>query len=104
MPDINVGNIDIRVWNYCHRYSGNYGTHSQAIAIGDLTLYFSYDTVIAFKTRDGAFYSENLWQGTTGKHLNELCQDKRKRLKREVFEQRLQQTLKDYKWTQLLGV
>jgi len=100
MADIKWGNFEIRKWNYmCHKYSNsNYGSHTQALMLGNLTLFFSYDTVVAFQSVNGNFYSENQWGPTTGKHLNYICPDKKKRLKREVFEKFLQKALDDFKW------
>jgi hypothetical protein len=52
----------------------------------DITLWFSYKTLIAFRTPEtGLVLSENLWGTTTGKHLNHLG-DKADRLSRRAFE------------------
>ena len=41
------------------------------VEVGDLTIWFSYSTAIAFHTPDtGTVVSENYWGPTTGKHLN----------------------------------
>ena len=73
----------------------NYGAHSLNINIGSLSLWFSYDTVIAFQ--DGfkpIQVSENCWQQTTGKHLNAIDNgDKKSRLGRAVFEHNLEAVL-----------
>jgi hypothetical protein len=43
------------------------------VQIGDLTLAFSYETVVGFATPStGWVVSENVWSRTTGKHLNRL--------------------------------
>lgn len=46
---------------------------------GQVTLYFSYKTLVAV---DG-LVSENIWSKTTGKLLNELEPDKKRRVKHE---------------------
>jgi len=43
------------------------------VEIGDLELYFSYETCVGFRTsKTGLVVSENIWGSTTGKHLNWL--------------------------------
>lgn len=38
-----------------------------------ITLYFSYETVIAFSVSgEGTFKSENVWSRTTQRHLNDI--------------------------------
>jgi len=96
-------NLPVKKWNYYKGYSSdNYGSHCQAISIKGLTLYFSYDTVVAFIYEGNKYVSENCWASTTGKHLNSLCPDKSRRLKREIFEKLLNQVLVDFKWSQVL--
>lgn len=76
----------IRKWNYGHYKSDNYGGHSMAIQVGTLTLYFSYDTVVAYKEAGQLMrVSENIWTVTTGKHLNWLEPDKQLRLANDLF-------------------
>lgn len=53
-------------------YTGNYGAHCMRVTIGSLTLYFSYQTVVAFEDNMGLKVTENLWGPTTGKHLNAI--------------------------------
>lgn len=62
------------------------------VSINGLTLWFSYETVIAFQTTGNRVVSENVWSQTTGKHLNHLC-DKRDRVPRAEFNQRLAEAL-----------
>lgn len=67
-------------------YSRNYGCHCQYLVIGTLVLYFSYETVVAFREDDGELViSENIWGPTTGKHLNQIDDDKEKRISRSKF-------------------
>ena len=61
-----------------------------AVELDDLTIYFSYETPVAFETNDDLVLAENVWSQTTGKHLNMLDIDKRKRLPIHEFAQRLQ--------------
>lgn len=45
------------------------------VTIGDVTLWFSYQTVIAFHSPATKFVvSENLWANTTGRHINQATQ------------------------------
>lgn len=54
-----------------------------------LTLWFSYETVVAFAVDgEGTFKSKNIWSQTTGKHLNSLSV--RETLEHDVFEARLE--------------
>jgi len=89
--------VQIRKWSYGRYSSDNYGAHTLAVAVGGLTLFFSYDTVVGFIApgKPGR-YSENCWRSTTGKHLNWLCEDKSQRLPREIFEQELQTVLLEH--------
>lgn len=67
------------------------------VVIGRLTLYFSYETVIAFHSpKMGLVISENIWTMTTGRHLNEIDPDKSIRLKHGDFLEKLSQTLKGH--------
>ena len=61
------------------------------ITIGGLvTLWFSYSTIVAFRTADtGLVVCENIWSRTTGKHLNWLDPYKEHRLDREEFLRKL---------------
>ena len=56
------------------------------VAISDsLTLWFSYETLIAFNASPcGLIVRENEWSTTTGKHLNYLC-DKKNRVSHARF-------------------
>lgn len=61
----------IRKWNYGQYSNDNYGANCIAIDVGDVTFYFSYDTVVAYRAPgEGFVISENNWGPTTGKHLN----------------------------------
>lgn len=92
-----MNKVAIRKWNYGSYSSDNYGAHSLAIAIGEVTLFFSYDTVIGFIAYPyGEVISENVWTVTTGKHLNWLQPDKSRRVSNEEFEEKLTQVLEKH--------
>lgn len=62
--------------------------------IGSLTLYFSYQTVVAFNDSEGLKVVENQWGPTTGKHLNTIDGgNKSARLPADEFEEALKKTL-----------
>lgn len=85
-----------RIWNYCDYSSDNYGS-SRAVDIGDITLYFSYKTVVAFNTPEtGLVISENCWSTTTGRHLNAIDSDHSRRIDHEPFERLLNDMLSKY--------
>ena len=67
------------------------------VTVGDLILYFSYETIVAFRVNGETICVENRWQCTTGKHLNWIEPDHKKRLKREDFEKQLNKMLKKHK-------
>lgn len=60
------------------------------VEIGMVTLWFSYETVVAFShprvDAGRRKVCENMWSTTTGRHLNEIDGgDKKSRLKRDDF-------------------
>ena len=94
---------NVNKWNYGDYSSGNYGAHSMAIELGARTVYFSYDTVVAFrgKNSNGEFFNcvhSNDWGTTTGKHLNFIDggskEARSKRLNDEDFNKQLKEFLK----------
>jgi hypothetical protein len=82
--------------NYGHYSSDNYGVNSLAFTIGDLVIYFSYKTPVAFEsTKTGLVVRQNDWATTTGKHLNWIDDgDKKARITGEEFNKRLEEALK----------
>lgn len=62
-----------------------------SVSVGSLTLWFSYDTCVAFCNNHVGelVVSENVWSQTTGKHLNWIDSDKKKRVPHEEFTARL---------------
>ena len=66
------------------------------VNIGSLVLWFSYETVVAFRSpeSDGRVVCENEWGTTTGKHLNWIDNgNKKDRLDYETFNAKLNETL-----------
>ena len=62
------------------------------LIIGPLDLWYSYKTVIAFRTpATGLVVSENLWGPTTGKHINAISRDHR--TPRTEFQARLDEVM-----------
>ena len=88
----------VSIGSYGNYSSDNYGANCMQVGIGSLDLYFSYQTVVAFRTpKTGFVISENCWGPTTGKHLNWLNDDKKNRLNRGEFEKQLEKVLKAHK-------
>ena len=79
---------------------GNYDSKNPndiVVTIGQLDIYFSYRTIVAYRTIDqGLICSENVWSVTTGKHLNWIQPDKEKRLSFDEFQDRLDETLEGF--------
>jgi len=73
----------------------NYGPYdykgqSYQVNVGMTTFYFSYRTIIAFDNdKTGLVVSANDWGPTTGKHLNWISEDKKSRLPRTEFLEKL---------------
>ena len=84
-----------KIRSYGDYSSSNYGAHTLQVDLGKLTLYFSYQTVVAYQDiQDGLVCSVNDWTVTTGKHLNWIQPDKSKRVK--DFEERLSAVMQRY--------
>lgn len=65
--------------------------------IGSMVMWFSYKTLIAFRTPEtGEVISENCWSTTTGKHINHINPDKDARTPRAEFEALAGRVLVDY--------
>ncbi len=77
------------VRSYGHYQGQNYGVNALHVTIGDLKLFYSYDTIVAFACHaidDGqVVVCQNLWGTTTGKHLNVICSGEKTRLPHEAF-------------------
>lgn len=54
-----------------------------------VTIWFSFETPIAFDEGRGIVISENVWTNTTGKHMNFINPDKSKRIPNDLFKLQL---------------
>lgn len=70
-------------------YSGdNYGAHTLKVQVNGLVLFYSYRSIVAYQDwKDGLVVSVNRWGTTTGKHLNWIQADHKKRVSN--FDERL---------------
>lgn len=85
-----------RIFNYGNYSSNNYGS-CRGVEIGSLTLYFSYDTVIAFSSpKTGLVIRQNSWGVTTGRHLNAISENKKIRINGDEFQKQLESLLEHY--------
>ena len=57
--------------------------------MGHISIWFSYETPIAFSSYGQIFIRKNDWGPTTGKHLNHINPDKNIRMDGEKFERLL---------------
>ena len=56
------------------------------VQINHITIWFSYETAIAFQVNaDFIYVSKNEWSNTTGKHLNIIDKDKAKRIDHKLL-------------------
>lgn len=81
-------NINLPSWRVYGNYTGdNYGVHALCFEDGQgRTFYFSYNTLVAFRAPlTGLVCRENDWKQTTGKHLNVIQPDKKKRVDAKTF-------------------
>lgn len=73
--------------SYGNYESDNYGAHTLCVDFDSFRLYYSYKTIVAFyDVVTGLVCCENVWGVTTGKHLNWIQPDKKKRVKSEQFD------------------
>ena len=81
--------------NYGNYSSNNYGVNSLMFTVGNVTVYFSYKTPVAFRTDYGDLVvRKNEWGPTTGKHLNWIDGgDKKDRISGDEFKKKLQEVL-----------
>lgn len=61
---------------------------------GYTTIFFSYETPIAFYNAGDLVIRENAWSTTTGKHLNWINPDKSIRISGKEFDAKLETLLK----------
>ncbi len=83
-----------KITNYGNYSSDNYGAHTLKMDLGEIELYFSYETIVAYcDGKDGLVCSTNRWGVTTGKHLNWIEDNKKNRKDREVFDEMLKKAI-----------
>lgn len=81
--------------NYGRYASDNYGVHSLRFDFPSFSVWYSYDTVVAFTSKYGRRVRRNDWSTTTGKHLNWIDEGaKDDRLSGAQFERLLLDELK----------
>lgn len=79
-------------------YTGNGRDNNIMVTVGSLSLWFSYNTVIAFQeTGKPKVIRQNEWSTTTGKHLNAIDPDHSKRISGEAFQKQLDKVMKSHK-------
>ena len=76
--------------NYGNYSSDNHGAHTLRVDFEMFTLYYSYETIVAYYDHeDKLVVSQNVWGTTTGKHLNWIESDKKIRVKHDDFVKKL---------------
>ena len=87
--------------NYYGYSSDNYGAHSLKVVIPPtrknakgITLFYSYDTIIAYRQDGETIARVNDWGSTTGKHLNAIEPNHSARIEGDKFEKMLIKALK----------
>lgn len=76
------------IGNYGEYSSSNYGAHTRYVRVGCVTIWYSYETPVAFQvTGHERVVRENDWGVTTGKHLSWIDGgNKKARVDSETFE------------------
>ena len=59
------------------------------VSLGRLTLWFSYETIVAFMHMGVKKVTENVWGTTTGRHLNAIQPNKKLRMDHNKFVQEI---------------
>lgn len=71
------------------------GDRNSYVKVGDLELYFSYQTLVAFRSpATGLKIRENEWGSTTGAHLNAIDNGEGERMNGRDFEIEVEKFLK----------
>lgn len=78
---------------YGNYSSSNYGAHALVFSVGGIDVYFSYKIPVAFRFGGTLTVRENEWGPTTGKHLNAIHPDKKRRVSGETFERMLSEAV-----------
>lgn len=83
-----------KIGNYGQYSNDNYGAHTLCVDMGPLTLYYSYQTIVAYvDIQDGMVCSVNQWGTTTDKHLNWIEPNKKARKDADTFDEMLKAAL-----------
>ena len=82
--------MSVEISHYCNNTNPN----DIMVSIGRLDLFFSYETIVAFRDDELSCCRVNSWGPTTGKHLNAIQPDKSERVPGEQFEKMLANNLK----------
>ena len=85
--------------SYGNYSNSNYGAHCLVFtdALGN-NFYFSYKTLVAFSgPKTGLVCITNYWGPTTGKHLNWIERDKKKRVNQDEFDKIYKKTFRTRK-------
>lgn len=91
---------DCKKRNYGEWSTNNYGAQTIAIQLGTRTVYYSYDTIVAFNGTNskGEKFDcvvQNIWGRSTGKHLNRIDGGHPEtRLDQKTFDKKLKEFLK----------
>ena len=70
----------IKLSYYGKNKSDKFNGRSVKLILGDIILYFSFDTIVAFEYDGELYCSKNKWSNTSGRHLNLIQPDKKKRI------------------------
>lgn len=84
-----------RIHSYGNYSSGNYGVNTLVVALPTITLCYSYRTIVAFYYKGEEVVSQNCWGTTTGKHLNWINPNHKKRIPYDEFLVKLNKALEE---------
>lgn len=75
-------------------YCGSGNESNISVDVGNLTIFFSYKTVVAINHPScGLLCSKNIWGKTSGKHINFIEPDKKKRVDNKIVIKKLEDIL-----------
>jgi len=73
----------------------NIASNATEVTIGDITLYFSYETCVAFSCPAGNFKTEKKYSQTTSKHMGLFNVKEFMSCSEELFQALLKDTFKE---------
>lgn len=76
----------MKISHYYGNSASARGTNT-LVESNDLSIYYSYNTIVAIKVKNKLTISKNIWGTVTGKHLNAIDRDKSKRVDNEVLQE-----------------